>query len=104
MDLFCAEEHGKAQKLLLDLISKMLDSGVVERKLHAFNLLFNIAVHSNLITEVSPAEIDEKKGLYLESLGFFYLISAFIEKKKSSYQSACCNSARTPLYSIEGDA
>jgi hypothetical protein len=45
-----------ASRIMLSLLFEMLDSSQTYTKVHAFNLLFNLSVHMNLLEEVSSLE------------------------------------------------
>lgn len=63
IDMLCREDFTTAKQLLVDLATKMFKTNHSDRKLHAFNLIFNISIHANLIDEIVLTEYDEKKAI-----------------------------------------
>lgn len=61
MDQYCFGEVA-AQQQLLSLFFELLDESSTESKVHAFNLLFNIVVHANMMAEYFPKVGGEKIG------------------------------------------
>jgi len=53
MDAYCQDNINVATSVLQALLLEMLDSDLLEVKLHALNLLFNVSIHVNMFEEIS---------------------------------------------------
>jgi hypothetical protein len=69
IDIYCTEIDGmNAAQILLALLFEMLSSSLTENKVHAFNLIFNLSVHINLLEEISILDESDAKGNHCMSL------------------------------------
>lgn len=63
VDMYCSDGDA-ASRLLLSLLFEMLESSQTHTKVHAFNLLWNLSIHMNLLEEIAtlPEEGGEGGG------------------------------------------
>ncbi len=53
-------DGASASRLLLSLMFEMLESPQMHTKIHAFNLLWNLSIHMNLLEEIITFEENGK--------------------------------------------
>lgn len=60
-----------AAELMLSILFEMLASSAVDTRVHAFNLLFNLVLHINLIMDVSVVDLAEPRGSKKPFISYF---------------------------------
>jgi hypothetical protein len=103
-------DHPTVKNILLYVFFEMLESNQVETKLHAFNLLFNLSVHSNFIskdveTNQSNNENGRTNGRDMEDQLFYFLreMSLWLLHKDESNNSVWESAFHLLLYFIVRD-